>query len=85
MTADARLIWQHYEAADQAAALAPTITREYSPSTSYDIIRAKGTVRGAYLHPVHETNWAGQQKGLAAQIIAANPILTLREIIAEAT
>jgi hypothetical protein len=26
----------------------------------------------------------GQQKGLAAQIIAANPILTLREIIAEA-
>jgi hypothetical protein len=79
------LIWQHYEAAGQAVALALTITRGHSLSTSYRIIRAKGTVRGAYLHPVHETKWTGQQKGLAAQIVAANPILTLREIIAEAT
>jgi hypothetical protein len=85
ITADAHLIWRHYEAAGQAAVLALMITQEYSLSTFCHIIRAQGTVPRAYLHPVHFVSWTGQQKGLAARIIAANPILTLREIIAEAT
>jgi hypothetical protein len=64
--ADARLVWQRYEAADPAAALGLTITRGYSLSTFYNIIRAQTTVREAYFQPAYETKWTGQQKGLAA-------------------
>jgi hypothetical protein len=58
--ADARLIWQHFKAAGQAAAPALTIMRGYSLSTFYNIIRVQGIVCGAYLHPGDEKKWMDQ-------------------------
>jgi hypothetical protein len=41
-------------------------------------------VRRAYFHLVRDAKWTNQQKGLAAQIIAATGVLPLGAIIAEA-
>jgi hypothetical protein len=82
--ADAALIWGHYQQAGDQAAMTLATTRGYSRSTFYNIIRNEGNVPGLYLHPKHQVKWGREQKAQAAQIIASNPSLTLREIIAEA-
>jgi hypothetical protein len=55
----------------------------YSLSSFDTIIRVQGTVPGVYLHRVRDANWVNQQKGLVAQLIAVNPVLTLTQIITE--
>jgi transposase len=82
--ADAALIWAHYQQAGDLAAKALTATRGYSLTTFYKIIRDQGNVSGLYAHPTHQTKWTAAQKAQAAHIIAANPALTLGEIVAEA-
>jgi hypothetical protein len=83
-TKDAALIWAHFQRTGDDAARALTATRGYSISTFYNIIRRQGTISGLYLHAVHDVKWTATQKAQASQIIAANPALTLGEIVTEA-
>jgi hypothetical protein len=81
---DASLVWQYCECAEAIAARALTETRGYNLSTYYRIIRNEGRISGLYLHSHHEAKWTAQQRAQAAQIIAMNPAVTLRDIIDEA-
>jgi transposase len=56
----------------------------YSSSTFYKTIRNKGVVPEAYQNAHHQTKWSSEPRDIAAEIIAQNPLLTLREIVAEA-
>jgi hypothetical protein len=80
----AQAIWMAWKY--QGDRVAKQLTRDlgYKIGTFYKTIRNEGAITEAYKSVHHDTKWTPEQRDIAADIVAQNPLLTLREIIAEA-